>query len=888
MQFKSLTVANYKGITGPVTIDFAETGPTLISGANESGKSSLMEAIDLALSVKATAASKKVKESIPVGKQVAMEITLEAELGGENIHLYKLYTGKKAGSKTELRYVDTNKTFTGDEAEVELQRLLNTVDADLRAALINRQGALDGSGKAANIKALTKAIEKLNEEAEESSDDSTIADALSSDADLQILAAVKEKYKEYFTEKTAKPRGTYLEAKNNLAAATEKVTETKRECDSLVSLEKAYEQKKTELGDLGLKKKHLDAALATAKTALEAGTKTKNELREVRQQCELDAQKLQALSQESQQRGAVRAQIAKLTEAIAESKARVEALEATLKENDEKLAAAKEKLAAHSANEEKLRLEVQRAQFLALSITHKELAAVKDSVKKLEAEAKEITAPRVSISDAQINNYRQLHNRYEILLGSLKATAGSFKISPAAGASNVTVTVNEDEQVISADNATEQSLFDLKRIVHGDLVMEFFPPNNESQREELASLRHSLEAQNSTFGIADLSEIEELRLETMAYEKEVGAAQEKIRGALAPYGGAEGLDARLLSVETKQEGLEVGDYVPSDEELALSIEEAEARVEATRGAISIWQKENNELSSVISTLQSDPARTTLSTLGGQISAQSTQLAQEEEKLGEITAKRSDAELEEALQAANLAYHATKTKQDALVAELEKLDFAAVEQNYATQQQAATRIDARLSELTVEVSQNQAVLESKSGVVDAYNQALQEQEDKENTHDRIAKKAEALKRLYHSMLAHREESNRRYAKPFMDKLNYYAAKLFGDGMSFELDKDLAITGRSHIDFELLSGGAKEQLAFLRTLVISDLVSADDRIPVVIDDALGNTDNDRLNAMCKIINELSGEKQVIILTCTPDRFAQVEAEKRISMPDGEAYV
>ena len=48
MRFHRLTLRNYRGIE-EITVEFAETGVTVIEGDNEVGKTSLAEAIEVIL-----------------------------------------------------------------------------------------------------------------------------------------------------------------------------------------------------------------------------------------------------------------------------------------------------------------------------------------------------------------------------------------------------------------------------------------------------------------------------------------------------------------------------------------------------------------------------------------------------------------------------------------------------------------------------------------------------------------------------------------------------------------------------------------------------------------------------------------------------------------------
>ena len=66
------------------------------------------------------------------------------------------------------------------------------------------------------------------------------------------------------------------------------------------------------------------------------------------------------------------------------------------------------------------------------------------------------------------------------------------------------------------------------------------------------------------------------------------------------------------------------------------------------------------------------------------------------------------------------------------------------------------------------------------------------------------------------------------------------------------------------------GAKEQLGILARLAGAALVAKEDTVPVIIDDALGFSDPERLDKMSTVFNTVGDRGQVIVLTCTPGRY------------------
>jgi uncharacterized protein YhaN len=136
-----------------------------------------------------------------------------------------------------------------------------------------------------------------------------------------------------------------------------------------------------------------------------------------------------------------------------------------------------------------------------------------------------------------------------------------------------------------------------------------------------------------------------------------------------------------------------------------------------------------------------------------------------------------------------------------------------------------------------------------------------------------------------MERHRDDTRKRYVDPFRATLENLGKPVFGPTFQIEIDTDLSIVTRTldgcTVAYESLSGGAKEQLGILVRLAGAALVADHETVPVVIDDALGFADPDRLDAMRKVLGNLGGEGQVIVLTCTPDRYVGIDGAKFIEL-------
>ncbi|CPR09870.1 hydrolase [Mycobacterium bohemicum DSM 44277] len=173
-------------------------------------------------------------------------------------------------------------------------------------------------------------------------------------------------------------------------------------------------------------------------------------------------------------------------------------------------------------------------------------------------------------------------------------------------------------------------------------------------------------------------------------------------------------------------------------------------------------------------------------------------------------------------------------------------------------------------------------EGRQGQLDA---AQTEREHAAAEHARVGSRARAAQLLRSVMARHRDTTRLRYVEPYRSELQRLGRPVFGPTFEVDVDSDLCIRNRTlngvTVPYESLSGGAKEQLGILARLAGAALVAKEDTVPVVVDDALGFTDPDRLAKMGEVFDTMGAHGQVIVLTCSPDRYDAVKGAHRIDL-------
>src|SRR5690606_1074520 len=99
MRLRRLRLEHFRGVSER-TVEFADTGLTVIVAANESGKSSLLEALDLLFALPDDSRAARLRAVQPVGQDVATEVEAELELDGRLLTYRKRWFRKRVSELT--------------------------------------------------------------------------------------------------------------------------------------------------------------------------------------------------------------------------------------------------------------------------------------------------------------------------------------------------------------------------------------------------------------------------------------------------------------------------------------------------------------------------------------------------------------------------------------------------------------------------------------------------------------------------------------------------------------------------------------------------------------------------------------------------------------------
>ena len=213
MKLHRLTLTNYRGITHR-DLEFPDHGVVVISGANEIGKSSMLEALDLLLEAKDRSTKKEVKQVKPTHADVGAEVTADISTGPYRF-VYRKRFHKRP--ETELTLLAPRREqLTGDEAHDRVRAMLaETVDMDLWQAQRVLQSASTSAVDLSGCDALSRALDVAAGEVDDQPATGGAVDSL-------LIDRVDAEFRRYFTA-TGRPTGEWAAAISRLRAADEEV-----------------------------------------------------------------------------------------------------------------------------------------------------------------------------------------------------------------------------------------------------------------------------------------------------------------------------------------------------------------------------------------------------------------------------------------------------------------------------------------------------------------------------------------------------------------------------------------------------------------------------------------------------------------------------------------
>lgn len=870
MRLERLRVRNYRGIA---SFEFrpAPCGVTVLEGRNEAGKSSLIEALRYLLNpaYKDRTRDAKILATRPVGQDVGTEIEADLNIGGKRVQFRRRFHRERM---TELQ-VEGERPLAGDDAHEAFHALLQRhVDQVLWDALwIAQSGGLT-QASLANSRFLRDALDAAGERV--------------SAGDETIRQRIEKEYRRFFTN-TGRETG-------ELAAAQKEARRWQDEADDLRRQLGRLEQRMNEAAALDEQAHRLAREAQNAAHAREDAERRFEELREVEAARERAGGEARAAAERV--RGArTRLQAIRDHAALIENNRRdIERFEHDLEVAADNLAALTRdhQAAAAAANIARDNLKkAGDAHLLALNDRSHldnalQLEQMKGRYERAGHDINGLAAARgrlasIRISTGTLERLRQLERAVERARGTHDAAATHVELTAQADfamrVGDVARSFRKGERVrLDIEEATALELPGLLRI---DL----------QPAAQASAMRAALEEARSRFaealaeaGVDDIAAAEALDDERRALERQVHELPARISAELQDL-THEQLREKIATQSDRVAAYRAGRRAdpPMPRELhAARMEEAARKRDldaATENARTAEAAENTARARLEDARRDfDRKQALLGDARRRADDFATRQANDEdpaaveEELAVAVAEANNAETRRAGAEERLRALGGRAAREALLrsrelaASLER-DLASARERLAGARGeilAGQEISARLDRAEAELAPALARLE------------------------RVAREARAARALRDAVEEARSAAQARVSEPFRQLLVRLGRNLYGESFDVTLSGDLAIRTRTlhgvEVDFEALSGGAQEQLAILSRLAAAMLVEPGEGVPLVIDDALGYTDPERLSAIGEVLGAESRQCQVIVLTCQPGRFAAVPGAARVTMP------
>jgi len=865
MKLHRLRIEQFKRFRQPLLIEDFSDGLNLFAAPNEAGKSTVAEAIRAAFFERHRSSS--VEHLRPWGDSSATpSVEVDFDIDSQSYRLSKAFLGRK---RCTLE-IAGQPPLDGNAAEDHLAGLLGfrfpgkgeskPEHMGIPGLLWIRQG---GSHELADV--VGHAADHLRTVLGES-----LGELAASSGDA-LLTEVEIARNALLTESAGKPRGEHADALKKHAELAERLTRLDRDIDSyqnavdrLATLRRDHQRDAQEHPWESIRQQHQGA------------------LAKLQQAAGLVARESEALNQQQQisiQVSALRDQLTSFARDEAAVKARAQSLEqarsalefaqtelatqeqqhqrsiaaeATAREQLAHVRTAAQRTALHAKADEleaSLRAQAEtlqrarearehvvrlRTEGEALHIAPRELKALVDLTTSLRDLNVRLEAIATAL-DIELHPGQTLHIGDDTLSGSSRRTVLGPTVIDIAGVGRITVTPG------AAD------LNSLK-----------------AQRDRVAS---DLETLLARLGVAHQADAEERARQATQRLHEADGIQ-KVLNALAPQ-GIDTIEAEQAARSAQRDALssQLEALLPSIDYDANLPTLSNVEAEAARAATALKRAEaafnDARIAHAKSSSALDSARQELSAAETTLKnpQRTDTLAKAQKSLTDALARQGTAE--QALKTVQAALQSAQP--DLLRQDVERLDRSArqLEEAHAQRQQELIRLEAELH------SKGALGLEEQRAELQQQHEAIRRRSEE------LGKRAAALDHLLTLLRNKRAALARRLRAPLQQHLDHNLQILF-PGAHIEIADDLSpgpITrtssgGTETGDFDQLSLGTREQMGIIARLAYADLLQqAGKPTLLILDDALVNTDDDRLTGMKRVLYDAAQRHQVLIFTCHP---------------------
>ncbi|PLA37613.1 hypothetical protein CYJ46_07825 [Corynebacterium coyleae] len=880
MRIHSLTLDNVRAIEHLELRDLPDTGVIVVHGRNEAGKSTILDALDAVLNERHSGAGKKVRALAPAGRDESPEVELNATIGETTFTVRKRWL---KGKKSELTvHAPLRANFTGREADDELLRILDEhLDTALAETLFLRQGDLDPAIAAAGIPTISRALDAEAGEGETGEEDSDLARAIDA-----------ENGKYWTNAQPPKKKAPYVALFTAVEDAREKLRTHEAEVQQLSQYVDEVERRKSEIDSIDKELPDAEQELREREQASAAANQVRDKAATAQERLERATITRKRAEQDVADRNALKKRVELVKHEEAQLREEIEPARKARNEEGEKIATLLADVEGAKTRLTDARTASKHAETLRdLARAKRRLKTIDEQLERIgtvEQAYKELlsNAPERDVTDKHIRDLEQAEN--EVTLQRRLRDASSAKLEITAD--NATITVDGDDRPI---NGTETvAVFEGSTLQLGEFGVVFRAAQGSADPQSAVEKaeRAFADALAAT-GCDSVDEARAARDATQEYASELKVARQRLDDTLAGASADELRAERTkLSAQAEELAAALKDTAASDVVAEVDEADAEEALRETQKALANAERDVDAAEAALKPYVDKTAAHTLTVLETRLEAKTAEASAAAAELSRAEETTRAEDLDKTLQQACEDETESQQVVDALKAELAEADpeFAASLLEGATTR--LSNLEKRKNDAQNRIRELTGYIDMATGTAEQADHAAAELEIAQAALDRATRRAEAVKLLRETMHRHRDVARSRYAAPFNAAVRERARILFGPSVDFNYGDDLTITDRTvdgvTVPLDQLSGGTKEQLAILTRFAIADLVSGEGTgapVPVVVDDALGATDPERLARMNSLFSQVGKHSQVLVLTCFPQRFDRVSAARTYAVDD-----
>ena len=874
MRLLRVRLKNYRGVA-ECTVDFPANGVTVIEGDNEVGKTCIPEALNLILREMDSSNKRAVRAVRPVHRDAGPEVEVEICSGDYQFSYFKRWHRKP--ETTLVVTAPAREQLTGREAHERVEAILaETLDQDLWKALAIEQGTKPGVPKF-GVPSLGQALDLAAGGNQTTSSD---------DALWERICAERSRY---WTD-------TGKDSQERRALA-DRVEEAQNKVKDIETQRQAIEEYAAEIarlagqeGDLAVRR---DEAARTANTLSEQWEATES-LRIQIERLAADHATAEARRQEME---GERRRRQELIDAVRERHREVASLETEVEQSAPGLALAvqhsddastalrvaqnalriaQERLRLANDDRDYRRNEIEKDQ---LYERNERVLVAQESLKAAEA-----VLDSSRVDDELVDQIEQAGLDETRAQAVFEASAATVE---ATALSALTVLIDGEMVAMTAGAVQRAHVTGDWQMLVPDIVQVQVLAGHEVQdlADDLESAREEHARLCALGGVPNLAEARQKADERREAERNrsdaIRAIEENL-GNLTHEGLAQKLEGLVKRVSSYPADRPSDPPLPEDpKEVVANAENAASECQANvercqRIAVTVADaSQQAEVSAAVQVAKLSYARDAL--------------GQAEQKLEDAQGEQPDRYLDETLGARERDVQNAATALEQAESELRAQDpdtlMAKLENARSVRSKAEDEL--RTNQDSQRTLRAKLEAHGEAGLQSQLDDAESELQHLTLKHQRIESRAQAARLLHQAFERRRQEAHQRYIAPFKEQIEQLGRIVFGSSFEVELDGDLRVARRTLngiiLGVEQLSVGAREQLAVICRLACAVIVSPDGGgAPVVIDDALGWSDPTRLQAMGAAIALAGRQCQVIVLTCTPGRYAHVGNAGVVRLP------